>query len=179
MSAVILEPRCSFVGATCKVCGIKLAVQFSDNAEERWREQLLPMATCDACYDMIDAFKKAEDTIRLLCGKVRNRKLISKDGNLDDDEYKAFYEALYESASAFSLAVMQLHRASVKFWSDDFPRMLMQDPEKWYVMLRTFRVESALAYKTPSPYFEFMRKQRESHKETHKPHPEHRTPHAD
>lgn len=161
MSATTIYPGCVFKDAMCKICGVALKVQFDASAEAHWEAKLMPMASCDRCYDELDAFKRAEEMMVKLCGAVRNRKLISKKGVLDEEDDGMFRDAIEKTMRAYAYSVMALYRANVLFYSPDYVNLFMENPDKSYPMLVAYRKEAANSYQTTAPYFEFMKKRRE------------------
>ena len=140
MSATIIK-------TLCKVCKHPLDIKIANNAEPHWQSQLLPMATCNSCFDIISAYRAAETVIRKLCGSIVHKKLL---GEIERPALLLYRDAMIPATKKYALAVMRFHGESQWFWSEDMADILLENPAKWWAALNEYRKQAAIAFQTPS-----------------------------
>lgn len=137
----------TLVKTTCKVCAKPIEVKFDALSEPQWKIQLLPLATCNHCFDMVAAFQAAESVIKGICGKMSNKLLL---GEIDEKQRSHYREALNVATKKYAVAVMRFHGKETRFWTEDIPEFLLNNPQKWWPIMEAYRKEAATAYGTPS-----------------------------
>ena len=151
MSATIIK-------TLCKVCKHPLDIKIASNAEPHWQSQLLPMATCNSCFDIISEYRAAETVIRKLCGMIIHKKLLGKierpragvPPSMATATFALCRDAMIPATKKYALAVMRFHGESQWFWSEDMADILLENPAKWWAALNEYRKQAAIAFQAPS-----------------------------
>lgn len=117
----------------CRICGTRLMLQIDDAYDiEHDASKLIPMATCNPCFDLRKRLQKLEDAIKLTCHDLSLNTI---------DKGKAV-EALAILAKKFSGycadMLQRQHTADV----GALGRGLVEQPGNWWRTLRNFETEA-------------------------------------
>jgi hypothetical protein len=120
------------VAATCRICGcgmmLQLAVGYPAGKDP---QKLIPMATCNRCYDLRERRIKIESSFKRLCHALAMEKM-------DESKRDRTHELLKVTCSAFgrwcSDLLRRQHTANVGFLAN----AITEQPDRWYHHLKDF-----------------------------------------
>jgi hypothetical protein len=118
--------------AKCKICGCKLVLKLASNyPPEKDPMKLIPLATCNRCFDLREQRIRLETTFKRLCHDLQF-------GKLDGDKRARTLELVNKTCSAFSKWCASLlrrqHAANVGYLFS----AIKDQPERWYYHLQDF-----------------------------------------
>lgn len=110
------------IKATCKVCRRALEVECDDRYLKLGDPQnLIPMLTCNDCYDRRELRSKATEAIVRLCGWLASMDLESRRSDKLRSKVK-------QVAQAYCRMIAAWHHASGMVWDDTIVEALIEQP---------------------------------------------------
>ena len=94
---------------------------------------LIPMATCNRCYDQKFSRQSIEEKIQKNCYKLANDQKMKQESK---NEIRAKLTILTRS---YSRAIADQRNVDDKFWTQEFVENLMDNPDKCFVVMQAFR----------------------------------------
>lgn len=131
--------------ATCKICHKPLVIQVADDYVGD-PLKILPMATCNRCYDLRERRIRLEEALFKTCyGLVANPKA-------KDSVRGAIHATLVELTKKYSQWFGEANNLSGHLWEEQFVDMLMAKPNETSRVLSEYRrVFSEAVHKPPPP----------------------------
>jgi hypothetical protein len=120
------------VAGKCKICGCHLVLQLGTNyPQEKDPMKLIPMATCNRCYDLREQRIRIETNLKRLCHELAVEKMT-------DDKRARTLDLIQKTCSIFSKWCASLlrrqHAANVGFLFS----AIKEQPKRWYNHLKDF-----------------------------------------
>ena len=125
------------VPAKCKICSKPLVLEIDDDyAEVGDPNNLIPMATCNKCFDIREDILKYQKFILNWCSRVMT---VPQKGR--QQKLETCRQAIYSSSKKFCAAVARSHNANSDLWSVDIVDLLVDNPDRAGAILGKFRHE--------------------------------------
>lgn len=123
------EIECEKHPCKCKVCGvaIEVVVACSYNVEHD-PLKLLPLSTCNRCFDYITKTKRQVHQMFKACDKLVATRRGTKPEKLFEAEQKIF-ETLARITKDYATTVAAYYDCNF-WWSEEFPQFFMTQPER-------------------------------------------------
>ncbi len=96
--------------------------------------KLLPMATCNRCYDLRDRANKLHREFAAVCAKIE-----AYSGAIADRARAEFYATMESLTKAYADWIADFYARREIVWDPAFPQLLCEQPAKWIQILRNFR----------------------------------------
>ena len=122
-------------GTTCKFCKnpitIEVAVSYAALGDPHG---IIPMAACDRCADLHEERRILEDRVRIAAMTLNNIKGVEsrKEANV---RYTGIFEKLLHD---YAKMIARWHYLQGESWDQEAVAMIIEHPEAWPSVLRTF-----------------------------------------
>ena len=73
-----MTPQFHFLKVNCKKCKKPIEVKAATSCTDEWIDKLLPMATCNPCWDRMEAEHKAQERARSASITERKRAILKQ-----------------------------------------------------------------------------------------------------
>jgi len=121
--------------AKCRICKCELRLQIDDDYDPEFDSaKLIPMATCNRCFDLRARLRKIEDSIRILCHSLSFP--------ITDERRARAYELLRKLSNQFSQWCSDMLNRQHMADSGSLATRLMKEPSNWWKALRKFESEA-------------------------------------
>lgn len=137
-------PGCHSVATTCKACKRPITIKVANDCPQSWSGMLLPMATCDHCYDMWRDRQTIGGRIQAICvalltlsqEKPSNKEREAILGAMNS----ALLAKLRDAYNEYIKAVAAWHNTQIVAGSlDSMLKEIMDDPDEFWPVLRRVR----------------------------------------
>lgn len=120
----------------CKICHKPMLVEADEDYIAMGDPaKLLPLATCNRCYDLRDRRIRAESSIERQCYALA---IVKRPVS---DMVAKFTVSLTAATQAYVRWFCDFHNLTPwqNCWSEDFVRMLIERPRNWHQILQNYR----------------------------------------
>lgn len=129
----------------CKACKRDVVASADSACPEAWVKQLLPMVTCNYCFDLKLQKDKAVALIQAGCVQLfqassRTTELVTK-----------VRETLTAGTKLYGRFLAEFYKAKTSVWSVEFVDMLIENPGRWQLILSHYRTNFRKEYCQPTP----------------------------
>lgn len=120
------------IEAHCKICKTTISAKADFDCPQIWIDKLLPMITCNRCYDLQERRIKAEVQI------FRSTKLLRllKKGS---DPREKVLTALRMALTDYARWLADMHRQGEFHYSEETFDMIVEQPERCGLILKKYR----------------------------------------
>lgn len=127
------------VQGSCRVCRKVLVLKIADDYDSD-ALKIVPMATCDECYDIIADIRTCRNSIASWCNK-----LITFYG-IKNDKAKALREKALEGLRQLTREYAGLFATQQKFkvilWDPEFAAIIVEKPQQWGQALKVYHQQA-------------------------------------
>lgn len=132
------------IPTTCKFCKQPVVLRIANECPPELYEGLVSMAACNRCGDRIEKRNKANDGIKDCCTRLSRKIESLKAGErLSKEVISAAMQTLSVLTRHISEVVADAHGSTTIVWSEEFPRMLVENPDRWHPIVKDFRHRAA------------------------------------
>ena len=123
----------------CRVCSIPLSLTIDDEYASLETDPmgLIPLATCNRCYDYKCGRDRLEDRVGKACVMMLQHNI--KKGS---DQWSKLREAIAITTRRYAELVQRHNRYREVLWSEDFVNILMERPEMWWKTMGNYRIQA-------------------------------------
>lgn len=118
----------------CRLCLKPLTVEVDDSYGEHGDPfKLLPMATCNRCFDL------RETRIRIESQVARASRMLIMQPKMDASIRNKIRDSLRIATQAYARYVADLNNSKVMAWNEDFVDLIMEKPDRSLTALTLYR----------------------------------------
>lgn len=122
------------VPAKCKICGRPLMLQTEASYTALGDAfKLVPLATCDRCYDLRETRLRQENAIMKGC------RMLVEGKNISDDRREKINQGIRVLCKSLASTLTMTAGNGMSFWDESFPQQLLENPGDAWTILRTFK----------------------------------------
>lgn len=135
--------------ATCRLCKKPLVLSIDDSYSDMGDAlKLLPMATCNPCFDNREQRRKFGTEIEKSCWQLHS--LATSKNPKAKTIRPQIREALEASTRGYAKAFAQFHHSTSALWDGQFVEMLMEKPSQWRKTINLYHSQALHHFKESS-----------------------------
>lgn len=135
-------PNCRSALTKCKICKGELLIWIDVDCTPQWEAKLMPMATCDRCYDLMERRRVAHAVIGQACWtlhqlSLENEAFMSVKRKAAVKQIREECErSLYTGLTKYLEATAEQVGRKWTLPVDEYVGLFLDRPHKWQDMLR-------------------------------------------